>query len=136
MRNASWDWSAESRGGSAPVWGAAPLRFGPTLVRVSWTSTDVALATGFAAALLMDAGQTLGLARGGWQGYREANPLLGRTPSVGRIHVYTAVAGVTVLGVAAVLPARLRPWFLGAAFVVEALTVGRNAQGGIPIRLP
>jgi hypothetical protein len=114
-----------------------PLQLGGSLpMRVSWTRTEVALATGFTAALLMDAGQTKGLARGGWATHREANPLLGPTPSVARINAYTAVAGLTVLGAAAVLPARARPWFLGAAFVLEALTVARNAHAGLTISLP
>jgi len=113
------------------------LKLGTTLpVRISWTRTEIALATGFTAALLMDAGQTKKLARGGWTTHREANPLLGPTPSVARINVYTAVAGLTVLGAAAALPARVRPWFLGAAFVLEALTVARNARAGISIRIP
>jgi hypothetical protein len=85
---------------------------------------------------LIDAGQTKGLAREGWNGYSEANPLLGPHPSVGRINVYTAVAGLAVLGVAAAVPARARPWLLGAALVVEAFTVTRNAREGIAITLP
>ena len=119
--------------------GNAPnaLSVGSTVpARIPWTRTEVALAAGFTTALLMDAGQTKGLARGGWTTHREANPLLGPTPSVARINVYTAVAGLTVLGAAAALPARVRPWFLGAAFVLEALTVARNARAGISIRIP
>jgi hypothetical protein len=84
----------------------------------------------------MDAGQTRGLARNGWQWLHEANPILGPHPSVGRVNVYTAVAGLTVLGVAALLPARVRPWYLCAAFVIEAVTVARNAQAGVAIRFP
>jgi hypothetical protein len=91
------------------------------------------LASGFAASLLIDAGQTRGLARGGWDGFHEANPLLGRSPSVARINVYTAVAGLTVLGAAAALPARARPWLLAAMFAVETLVVARNAQAGIAL---
>ena len=126
-----------SLNGPASVWGGTPLRLGKTMpVRIPWTRTDIALAGAFTVTLLMDASQTRGLARGGWQGFREANPLLGRTPSVGRINVYTAVAGVTILGAAAALPARVRPWFLRAAFVIEAFTVARNAQAGIAIRMP
>ena len=105
-------------------------------VRVPWTRTEIALAAGFTTALLMDAAQTRGLARGGWEGFHEANPLLGSHPSEARINAYTAVAGLTVLGAAAVVPPRMRPWLLGAAFVVEALTVTRNARAGISLSLP
>jgi hypothetical protein len=118
-------------------WGSTPLRVaGSVPLRVSWSRTDIVLAGAFSAGLLMDAGQTRGLARGGWQGFREANPILGPSPSVGRINVYTAVAGLAVLGTAAALPARMRPWLLGAALAIEALTVARNAQAGIRINLP
>lgn len=116
---------------------AAPLRVGGSLpLRVSWSRSSIALASAFTASLLMDAGQTRGLARGGWEGFHEGNPLLGRSPSVARVNVYTAVAGLTVLGAAAALPRRVRPWFLGAAFVIEAIAVGRNAQAGITIGFP
>lgn len=123
--------------GSIPVWGANALRVGGSLpARVSWSASDIVLAGAFTTTLLLDAGQTRGLARGGWEGYSEANPLLGPHPSVGRINVYTAVAGLTVLGVAAAVPARARPWVLGAALAVEALTVARNAREGIAITFP
>jgi hypothetical protein len=112
----------------------SPLRVGGSLpVRLSWSRSSIALAGAFTATLLMDASQTRGLARGGWNGFHEANPLLGRSPSVARVNVYTAVAGMTVLGAAAAMPRRARPWFLGAAFVIEAVAVGRNASAGISI---
>jgi len=117
--------------------GASTLRLSGSLpARISWTRSEIALATGFTATLLMDASQTRGLARGGWNGFRELNPLLGSKPSVGRINAYTAVAGLAVLGVAAAVPARARPWVLAAAFLVESFTVSRNARAGIPITLP
>jgi hypothetical protein len=55
---------------------------------------------------------------------------------VGRINAYTAIAGLTVLGAAAIVPTRARPWLLGAALLVEAFTVARNAREGIAITLP
>lgn len=105
-------------------------------VRLSWSATDVALAGAFTAALLIDAGQTRGLARGGWQGYRETNPILGARPSVGDINTYTAVSGLAVLGAAAVLPARLRPWLLSAALAVETFTIAGTVREGVAIRIP
>ena len=105
-------------------------------VRLGWSATDVTLASAFAAALLMDAGQTRGLARGGWRGWRETNPILGPRPSVGQLDTYTAVTGLAVLGAAAAVPARVRPWLLGAAFAVEAFTIAGTVQRGVAIRLP
>ena len=61
----------------------------------------MALAGAFVVALAIDAAQTRSIAQGGWQGYREMNPILGPHPSVGQVNTYTAVAGLTVLGAAA-----------------------------------
>lgn len=112
----------------------APIAAFPA--RVSWNRSHTALAGAFVVTLLMDAGQTRELARHGWQGFREANPVLGDHPSVGQVNTYTAIAGLTVLGAAAALPPRVRPWLLGAAIAVQALTVGSSVQNGLPIRFP
>ena len=102
--------------------------------RVSWNQTHTALAGAFVVTLLMDAGQTRDLARHGWSGFREANPLLGARPSVGQVNTYTAIAGLSVLGAAAALPPKVRPWLLGAAIAVQAFTVAGSVQNGLPIR--
>jgi hypothetical protein len=104
--------------------------------RVSWNQTHTALAGAFVVTLLMDAAQTRELARHGWSGFREANPLLGDRPSVGQVNTYTAIAGLTVLGAAAALPPKVRPWLLGAAIAVQAFTVAGSVQNGLPIRFP
>jgi len=102
--------------------------------RVSWSQTHTALAGAFVVTLLMDAAQTRELARRGWPGFREANPLLGDRPSVGQVNTYTAIAGLSVLGAAAALPPKVRPWLLGAAIAVQAFTVAGSVQNGLPIR--
>src|SRR3989441_2789259 len=104
--------------------------------RVSWTPSHTALASAFLVTLLIDAAQTRELARQGWQGFRESNPLLGEHPSVGRVNSYTALAGLSVLGAAAAAPPRLRPWLLGAAVAGPAFTIGSSAPPGLPIRVP
>ncbi|HVH66727.1 MAG TPA: hypothetical protein VM716_02580 [Gemmatimonadales bacterium] len=104
--------------------------------RVSWNQTHTALAGAFVATLLIDAAQTRELARHGWSGFRESNPLLGDRPSVGRVNSYTAIAGLSVLGAAAVLPPKVRPWLLGAAIAVETFTVAGSVQNGLSIRFP
>jgi len=104
--------------------------------RVSWAPAHTALAGAFVVTLLIDAAQTRELARQGWVGYRETNPLLGVRPSVGRVNSYTALAGLSVLGAAAAAPPRLRPWLLGAAIAVQALTIGSSMHQGLPIRFP
>jgi hypothetical protein len=104
--------------------------------RVSWTPSHSALASAFLVTLMIDAAQTRQLARQGWTGFRESNPLLGERPSVGRVNSYTTLAGLGVLGAAAVAPPRLRPWLLGAAIAVQALTIGSSVRQGLPIRFP
>jgi len=104
--------------------------------RVSWTPSHTALASAFVVTLLIDAGQTRALARQGWVGFRESNPLLGERPSVGRVNSYTALAGLSVLGVAAAAPPRWRPWLLGAAVAVQAFTIQGSVRQGLPIRFP
>lgn len=104
--------------------------------RLSWTRSHTALAGAFAITLLIDAAQTRALARQGWPGFRESNPLLGDHPSVGQVNTYTALAGLSVLGAAAAVPPRVRPWLLGAALAVEAFTVGGSMRQGLPIRFP
>src|SRR5947209_15921746 len=102
--------------------------------RRAWTSSHTALAGAFTVLLLVDAAQTRDLARRGWPGFREANPLLGPRPSVGQVNTYTALAGLSVLGAAAALPPKVRPWLLGAAIAVQAFTVAGSVQNGLPIR--
>ena len=104
--------------------------------RVSWTPSHTALASAFVVTLLIDAAQTRALARQGWVGFRESNPLLGERPSVGRVNSYTALAGLSVLGVAAAAPPRWRPWLLGAAVAVQAFTIQGSVRQGLPIRFP
>ena len=113
------------------------LHVGATIpARVSWRASDVALAGAFVVALAIDAAQTRSIAQGGWQGYREMNPILGPHPSVGQVNTYTAVAGLTVLGAAAVVPARVRPWLLGVALAVETFTIAGTVRQGVALRFP
>lgn len=105
-------------------------------LRLSWSSTDVTLAGAFTAALLIDAGQTRGLARSGWNTFRESNPILGPRPTVGQLDTYSAVTGLAVLGAATAAPPRVRPWILGVAFAIEAITISRTTRRGVAIRLP
>jgi hypothetical protein len=89
----------------------------------SWSALDVGLAGGFLTLLWVDASQTRSLARQHWDGFYEANPILGHRPSEGQINTYTAAAAVTTLGIAAALPASARHWWLGAALAIQAVTV-------------
>ncbi|HYT05522.1 MAG TPA: hypothetical protein VEM13_11655 [Gemmatimonadales bacterium] len=99
----------------------------------SWSASSIQLAGAFAVALWIDAVQTREAAR---RGYEELNPILGPHPSIGRVNTYTALAGLTVLGAAAAVPARVRPWVLGAALAVETFAIAGNARAGLAVRFP
>jgi hypothetical protein len=111
-----------------------PLRLTGTVpIRMAWRPSDLALAGGFTVALLVDAAQTRRLARGGWRDYHETNPLLGPRPSVGQVNTYTAVVGLSVLGLAAVAPKRARSGLLGVALAVEAYALAAMSGRGVAI---
>jgi hypothetical protein len=95
-----------------------------------WSRAHVVLAASFAMALWIDAAQTRNAME---RGYREANPILGPHPSSGQINAYSVIAGLTVIGVAAAVPPRVRPWLLAAAFAVEAVTIAGTVRQGIAI---
>jgi hypothetical protein len=96
----------------------------------SWTPSHIALAAGFTATLWIDAAQTRAAMA---LGYREVNPILGAHPSEGQINTYTVIAGLTVIGVAAVVSPRVRPWVLAAAMAVEMVTIASTVRQGIAI---
>ncbi len=100
----------------------------------SWSTAHIALASAFAVALWIDAAQTRSLAERGWQGYREANPILGPHPTAGRVNTYTAVAALSALGIAAAAPGRTRSWVLGVALAIETFTIAGTVREGIAIR--
>jgi len=113
------------------------MRLGTALpARLSWKGSDVALASAFVVALATDAAQTRGLARRQWRGYRESNPILGAHPSVGQVNTYSVVTGLTVLGAAAAVSSRVRPWLLGAALAVETFTIGASVRQGVAVKFP
>ena len=121
---------------AAATFAAFPMRASAQRARThpgSWTTTHIALAGAFALALWIDAAQTRGLAARGWQGYREANPILGPHPNAGRVNTYTAVAGLGVLGTAAAVRGRMRSWVLGVALAIETFTIAGTVQEGIAI---
>ena len=128
--------SGALRGAPAPS-EFARLKLAATApARVTWRRSEIVLAGAFTAALLIDAAHTRRLAAGGWRDYTESNPILGPLPSVGQVNTYTAVAALSVLGVAAVAPRRARPWILGAALAVEVATLAAMSREGIAIRIP
>lgn len=92
-----------------------------------WTPEEVQWAQTLASATLIDYGQTRGIAKGaGW----EANPLLGRHPTLGRVNVYFGLVGLGSFLIADNLSGAARLNFLRIASYVELGVVAHNAYLG------
>lgn len=98
-----------------------------------WSAIDKALLAGAVTMLGADWAQTRYIAAHPDQ-FREKNPLLGSHPSTGKVNAYflTAIAGT--VGLALVLPATERKWFLGGVTVLETVMVIRNNSIGVGMK--
>ena len=95
-----------------------------------WGSTDYALAGATLAALAVDWGQTRYIAKNTHR-YNETNPMLGATPSVGKVDTYFIGAMVGTVALAHVLPSDWRQLFLTGTLAVELGAVSQNRSIGI-----
>lgn len=69
--------------------------------------------------LACDWGSTRRAAKDHWKYGREANPIMGQMPSVGRVDAYMATAAIGTVVLGLVLPEGARTVFLGAVTAVE-----------------
>ena len=106
----------------------------PSLCRAAdpWETTDYALAGAALAALAVDWGQTRYIAKN-TQRYNETNPMLGSTPSVGKVDTYFIGAMVGTVALAHVLPGEWRQLFLGGVLALELGVVNQNRSLGIKV---
>lgn len=121
-----------------------------------WTGTDKAMLGAAVGLLVIDWGQTRDLVNGeectrwvdqigpnGGLGSRretyqcrvkkESNPLLGDYPSRQEVDRYFALALLGTVGLAYVLPAAYRKYFLGGVIVIETVVVLRNHRIGLRV---
>lgn len=108
------------------------LAFVPSLSRAAdpWETTDYALAGATLAALAVDWGQTRYIAKNTHR-YNETNPMLGATPSVGKVDTYFVGAMVGTVALAHVLPNDWRQLFLGGVLALELGVINQNRSLGI-----
>lgn len=66
--------------------------------------------------------------------YQEMNPLLGRTPSRGRVNTTIALTAIGHVAVARMLSPKYRRIFQALSIGVESYAVGRNYKMGIRIK--
>jgi hypothetical protein len=95
-----------------------------------WETTDYALAGAAVAALAVDWGQTRHIAKNP-QRFAETNPILGPSPSVGKVDAYFVGAIVGTVALAHVLPGDWRQLFLGGVLALELSVVNQNRSLGI-----
>jgi len=95
-----------------------------------WETTDYALAGAAVAALAVDWGQTRHIAKNP-QRFAETNPILGASPSVGKVDAYFVGAMVGTVALAHVLPSDWRQLFLTGVLALELGVVNQNRQLGI-----
>jgi hypothetical protein len=95
-----------------------------------WGTTDYALAGATLATLAVDWGQTRHIAKNP-QRFNEQNPMLGTTPSVGKVDAYFVGSMVGTVAVAHLLPSDWRQLFLAGLFAVELSVVQQNRSIGI-----
>jgi hypothetical protein len=102
----------------------------PCQARDPWDTTDYALAGATLAALAVDWGQTRGIAKNP-QRFNETNPVLGTTPSVGKVDAYFVGAMVGTVAVAHLLPGDWRQLFLAGTLAIELGAIQQNRSIGI-----
>ena len=95
-----------------------------------WETTDYALAGASLAALAVDWGQTRHIAKNPSR-FIETNPILGTSPSVGKVDAYFIGAMVGTVALAHVLPSDWRQLFLAGVLTVELGVVQQNRSLGI-----
>ena len=102
----------------------------PSRAADPWETTDYALAGAALAALAVDWGQTRYIAKNTHR-FTETNPMLGSTPSVGKVDTYFLGAMVGTVALAHVLPSDWRQLFLAGTLAVEIGAVSQNRSIGI-----
>lgn len=99
--------------------------------RYDWSQMQVALAASAVALQIADLGQTTYISRHADRWY-ETNPLIGRTPSTGRVRAMMIGSAVGMLVAAHYLP-EWRTGILSVWIGVEGFNVLRNAHLGVGI---
>lgn len=102
-----------------------------------WDKEDKYLASTFTIATILDWGQTRDIVRHqkeykqGDVLHREANPILGETPSLKRVDTYMPLYIGTTLLAAHVLPKKYKKYLLYYAAIIELAAITNNHGNGL-----
>ncbi len=104
-----------------------------------WTTDDTVLQLTMTALIVVDWGQTrsfLDKVLPDGRRYHELNPVLGPSPSVGRLNACVGFATIAHAAVSLALPRPYRTWWQAAGITLQATNVGRNAiiHGGFHLK--
>lgn len=88
-----------------------------------WTTADSTREAVYLALLAAYCNMTMQLARDGWNGYHEKNPILGETPSVNRVRNTCLLTAISHIGLSYVFDERPRRIFQNFSIAIEAIVV-------------
>lgn len=109
------------------------LLFLPSLAFGEWTTADSVRQGVFTGLTMIDWAQTRYIAKHSPVEVQEGNPILGKTPSLGRVNNYFAVSIVGHAAISYVLP---RPWREGWQYVwigIEGERIHHNYAMGVKL---
>ena len=92
-----------------------------------WNAFDYSLQGIFIATLVVDRAQTIDIASHG----RERNPILGKSPSIGKINTYFLSCAVLHTGLMAIIPRPFRNPIQGFSILIESSVIHGNYEMGI-----
>jgi hypothetical protein len=107
-----------------------------------WKAADYKLLGAATTLLVIDWGQTRNMTRSPLYitrcpdcqaPYYEHNPILGKSPTIGEVDKYFALAILGTAGISYVLPSKYRRYFLGGVIVLETLIVAHNHHIGLRV---
>ena len=100
--------------------------------RDPWEGSDYMLAGAALAALAVDWGQTRNVAKNP-QRFAETNPILGPSPSVGKVDAYFVGAMIGTVALAHLMPRDYRRLFLTGTLTVELAAIEQNRSIGVKV---
>lgn len=107
-----------------------------TFVQLSasdWTNKDTLVETTYLAMHTADWLQTLKI-RDPHCPLHEANPVLGRKPSRGKVNAYFLATGIAHILIAHSLPPKTRHWFQVVTIGMEVGCIGNNYSLGVRVK--
>jgi hypothetical protein len=98
-----------------------------------WSNKDYLLEGIFLTLHAIDYGQTLNLASHPDK-WSEGNPILGKHPSKGSVHIFMLSTAIIHIGAIHVLPKQYRPYIQCGSIAIKGFIVGHNFNLGVGVK--